>query len=634
MADSDFLNEFVVEAREHLENGEACLLRLISDPSDHEAVQACFRTVHTLKGLAGFLSLERVQAVAHAAEQVLDRLRTEPTPCTPAQGDALLLTITRLRELVDGLESGTPPPEDDRDLIALLEATNHASSRPAPEKDPYQPSPGASQRQEATSRRYRTQGAQAAPRTPVVIAAPAVPVATVPSDVAQGMSLDTVLGELIGMAADDLMGITRVLMDLDGLASAWPPGARTLLMTMKGLGDRMLESTLGAEGLAQILAHAERLPAAVAGAGAAVADAPAADGDLVPEHQAADFAAEALELLSIAEAALLDSGAASNSGAPNHDQVEAVLRAFHTIKGMAAYLELPRLERFAHRLEDELMPVREGRAPFTAALATLALAAVDALRALAAQVRQHRHDRYPWPTAAHALAAQFGLLVDGAPAAAAAPVELTVAEALVASGVPAAVVAEAAKDGATGEELTTRLVRAGRITPAKAEEVLVKQREAATAERAGAETFTRVSIARLEELVNLVGELLITQAMVSQSDEVARSAFLQQAVGRQTRIVRDLQNLSLGLRMVPLKGTFQKMARAVHDTARKLGKPITLDMVGDDTEIDRTLAETLPITHKSSSSFSFFRLFSLSLGHFRLSFQGHGEMPHHVEADP
>ncbi|MBA3936443.1 MAG: Hpt domain-containing protein, partial [Planctomycetes bacterium] len=273
MADSDFLNEFVVEAREHLENGEACLLRLIGDPTDHEAVQACFRTVHTLKGLAGFLSLERVQAVAHAAEQVLDRLRTEPTPCTPAQGDALLLTITRLRELVDGLESGAPPPEDDRELIALLEATNHASGRTAPEKDPYQPSPGASQRQEATSRRFRNQGPQAAPRTPVIVAAPstpvmtAAPVVTAPSDAAQGMSIDTILGELIGMAADDLMGITRVLMDLDGLAGAWPQGARTLLMAMKGLGDRMLEGKLGAEGLAQILAHAERLPAAVAGEG-------------------------------------------------------------------------------------------------------------------------------------------------------------------------------------------------------------------------------------------------------------------------------------------------------------------------------------------------------------------------------
>jgi len=66
--------------------------------------------------------------------------------------------------------------------------------------------------------------------------------------------------------------------------------------------------------------------------------------------------------------------------------------------------------------------------------------------------------------------------------------------------------------------------------------------------------------------VNMVGELMISQAMVSQNGQVAVSPQLLMAVNRQGRIVRDLQTLSLSLRMVPVKATFQKMARAVHDT--------------------------------------------------------------------
>jgi two-component system chemotaxis sensor kinase CheA len=160
------------------------------------------------------------------------------------------------------------------------------------------------------------------------------------------------------------------------------------------------------------------------------------------------------------------------------------------------------------------------------------------------------------------------------------------------------VIKEATERLAKGEDLTTRLVRSGKITPAKAEEVQAKQAEMA-GKSLGADGFTRVSIGRLEELVNLVGELLVAQSMVNQDEAVRASTRLQSIVGRQSRIVRDLQNLSLGLRMVPLKATFQKMARAVHDTARKVGKQIDFKLVGEDTEIDRTLAETLadPLLH-------------------------------------
>jgi two-component system chemotaxis sensor kinase CheA len=70
-------------------------------------------------------------------------------------------------------------------------------------------------------------------------------------------------------------------------------------------------------------------------------------------------------------------------------------------------------------------------------------------------------------------------------------------------------------------------------------------------------------------------------------------------VQRQARVLRDLQALALNLRMVPLRSTFKKMARAVHDTAYKLGKQVEFRIEGEDTEIDRIIAETLadPLLH-------------------------------------
>jgi len=96
MSDSDFLVEFVAEAREHLEQAENCLLRLARNANDQDAIQACFRALHTVKGNAGFLGQTRIQALAHAAEHLLDRIRNRRVACGADQVDALLQAVSRL----------------------------------------------------------------------------------------------------------------------------------------------------------------------------------------------------------------------------------------------------------------------------------------------------------------------------------------------------------------------------------------------------------------------------------------------------------------------------------------------------------------------------------------------------------
>jgi two-component system, chemotaxis family, sensor kinase CheA len=109
------------------------------------------------------------------------------------------------------------------------------------------------------------------------------------------------------------------------------------------------------------------------------------------------------------------------------------------------------------------------------------------------------------------------------------------------------------------------------------------------------ESSIRVNTARLDKLIDMVGELVIAQSMVAQDRQLQeeRCHDLSRKVTHAGKIVRELQDLSMSMRMVPLRGTFQKMQRVARDLARKSGKSV--DLVTDDgeTEIDRHMVDIL-----------------------------------------
>ena len=109
----------------------------------------------------------------------------------------------------------------------------------------------------------------------------------------------------------------------------------------------------------------------------------------------------------------------------------------------------------------------------------------------------------------------------------------------------------------------------------------------------------RVAIPRLEKLMNYVGELVILQTVLNQHKDDIKSVLLQKTVSQLNKITKDIQDISMGLRMLPLKQTFQKMQRVVRDTSAELGKDIQLIMEGEETEIDKTVIEKLsdPLIH-------------------------------------
>ncbi|MBU6153539.1 MAG: chemotaxis protein CheA [Bdellovibrionales bacterium] len=109
----------------------------------------------------------------------------------------------------------------------------------------------------------------------------------------------------------------------------------------------------------------------------------------------------------------------------------------------------------------------------------------------------------------------------------------------------------------------------------------------------------RVSLSRLEKLINSVGELVILQTVLREQSMSGGSHLLRKTIHQMGKVTKEVQDISMSLRMVPLRQTFQKMQRIVRDTSNMLDKRVSLSTQGDDTELDKTVLENIsdPLVH-------------------------------------
>ena len=134
---NEVIREFLLETHENLAQLDLDLVQLEKDPSGTETIARVFRTLHTVKGTAGFLGLPKLQALAHAAENLLTRLRAGEMAYTPVIASALLAAVDAVRKMLDALEKTETEGEDDfagviGTLEGLLTASNVALA-PAPQ---------------------------------------------------------------------------------------------------------------------------------------------------------------------------------------------------------------------------------------------------------------------------------------------------------------------------------------------------------------------------------------------------------------------------------------------------------------------------------------------------------------------
>lgn len=379
-----------------------------------------------------------------------------------------------------------------------------------------------------------------------------------------------------------------------------------------------------------------------------------ANVSLAQFHQV--FFEESLEGLDAMETALL---ALDDGG--DKELVHTIFRAAHSIKGGAATFGFPEMAAFTHEAESLLDELRDGRRAIDKAIVELLLRTVDCLRGMFARAQsgQPLNDEV-----AEKIKAELAATMGRAPPVAAVSARrsgdhadawqitfrphpdmaatgndpLRLMRELDALG-ELKVVAELDKLPAldaldAGQchigwtmELRGQMTREAIKSvfdwvedecdltieplhvvapPAPPEAAKASVTDAATARaarEAGAESGSvRVSIDKIDSLIDLVGELVITQSMLDQFREefdASKLALLQDGLTQLARHTRELQESVMGIRMLPIGSVFNRFPRLVRDLSGKLGKNVRLDMHGEHTELDKTVLEKIgdPLVH-------------------------------------
>ena len=292
------------------------------------------------------------------------------------------------------------------------------------------------------------------------------------------------------------------------------------------------------------------------------------------------FLAEAQDLLARAEQGCL----LLESGGGDHAALEDIFRLAHNLKGSARAVGFMALSGFTHSFESLLLRLKEKTIALSPETVSLLLRCVDDL---ARQVRILPTD--PAVTADPQLEEALKAALSGrppAPAARAAP--------------------PAPNDGLVLFEPQTPTPQPPAPALAEPADGSLRPKPLRPSRQAiqGGDDSIRVNLRRVEQLVNAVGELVILQSVLYEHRQHLPSQLLQTTAVQLTKITREIQSLSMGLRMVALKPTFLKMHRIVRDSAAALGKTIQLVTSGDDTELDKTVVDCLgdPLVHMIRNS--------------------------------
>ncbi len=292
------------------------------------------------------------------------------------------------------------------------------------------------------------------------------------------------------------------------------------------------------------------------------------------------------------------------------ERVNRLFRVFHTIKGVAGCLELAQITSLAHDTETMLDRVRTGVLDARGTVLDLVFDATTAMRAMLSDLRaavQESRGLSNLPIVEAVLlrirAVNAGLLPPAAetPLPSARPGQ-PIGEILVEAGLASAeeieeaLAAQPQSARKLGEELVAR-----EAVPAKAvAHALRAQNQARGREATKIREVVKVDLGRVDSLVETIGELVIVESMVSHAPEIRDlPSHLRNYLGQFAKITRELQEIGMRMRMVPVRGEFQKMTRLVRDLGRKAGKEVQVEVRGEGTEMDRSMVEQLadPLVH-------------------------------------
>ena len=289
---------------------------------------------------------------------------------------------------------------------------------------------------------------------------------------------------------------------------------------------------------------------------------------------------------------------------PNHKEtLNVIFRAFHTFKGGAGFLGLGNIKDLAHILESLLDKCRQGELTINHALINSILSGSDKLQQLIANIEsslKRKDNSITFKTKTIQLIEKVSNLMEGIdvddPERHPEPAQIE-------------------EEGPLKEEETSVTNIPDQdvitVTTEQDQEPLVapKHQEKQQLEEPKArelKSFVKIKTEKLDELIDLVGELVIAKSMVEEHPSVANmnSGDFSLQLRQLSRISTELQRTAMSLRMVPIRNTFRKMNRLVRDLSSTQNKQVQLVLKGEETELDRNIVEALvdPLIHMLRNS--------------------------------
>jgi two-component system chemotaxis sensor kinase CheA len=297
-----------------------------------------------------------------------------------------------------------------------------------------------------------------------------------------------------------------------------------------------------------------------------------------------DFLQEAKDLLQSTEQSFLE----LEKSPSDKTLIDTIFRFAHNLKGSSRAVGFGQIAELTHKAENLLLEIKQEKITPNDKVITALLMFNDKVREMIEGLSDNLDAQFSYDE----LMNEFDCITGG--------------EAVVAA-VPVADAGQWEADAAESTEVqeaheshdeVVEVAQEAEIlafSPAAAAAPVVAKKEVKKEPRKDDETL-RVSLQRLETLNDLIGELVILQTVVESSLSKVGENKTARSLGK---LCKDIQDLSMSLRMVPVGATFQKLSRVVRDTSKLLGKKIDLHLIGEETEIDKTVVESLgdPLVH-------------------------------------
>ncbi|MDR2643593.1 MAG: chemotaxis protein CheA [Planctomycetaceae bacterium] len=564
--DMSLILEFVQEAREYIEEIEPTLIEINNGSEsaagavDSELINSVFRLFHSMKGGAGFLSLATVVSVTHEAETLLDKIRNGKLSLTVQITATLCKALDLFREMLDhiaetGNDEGFTAPASA--IITILK--KHVAGEPVGENELVN-------------------------------------------------LLDEAGGSLSGVADEITVSKNKTENDDVSFEILKDEPVRNPVPISELQFDKIPESN-NPDDVASAAIPAAPTPDNNSESIIETTSTELTNLQLSPEMRHG-FVAEATEQLDAAEQALLLVQDETNPDST--ESLKDLFRYIHSFKGNCGFMGLVDLEHLSHTMETLLDNLRSGTIKPDANIVSKLLGMVDVLRETTKDVEEGGSAQIK-DLQSHIQT--INSLMKTTPAS-------TTTQSAVPTPTPAAT--QSQSQSRTQPE--TSAVISTPITPpveiSKSAPTVIPQLQlsdvlpaekgaaqhptnvaaaAGTSGTAKTKQDIRVDLHKLDILINLVGELVIAESMVTRCPAVAHveDEYYNRAKHQLRRICDDLQDVAMSVRMIPLSATFRKMIRLVHDLATKTGKRIKLNLVGEDTEVDKTVIEQIadPLVH-------------------------------------